>query len=158
MFCAGVRERLDPADAGLWVCGYVQQYAGFSDTLGYDTDYGGADDWEFGEGEALMGWRKERRERRCCCKKLLISFFTVRMILKTPVAMHMQPSPFLLFSLLGIKRLQMRSCSVQNVRPYTHGLPTSIIPPSYFSTILISSFQPSHTPSYATAPQAKPTP
>lgn len=44
---------MDSADAVLRVCGYLFEYPGFPDVVGYYEDYGSGDDWEFVEDEVL---------------------------------------------------------------------------------------------------------
>lgn len=47
---------MDPADVGVWVCGYVHEHVGFPDVVEDVVGYRERDGAEFGEGEVVDGW------------------------------------------------------------------------------------------------------
>jgi hypothetical protein len=53
VFCARVCARLDPADVGVRIRGYVYEYVGFSDAVEDHVGYWAGDGGEFGEGEVV---------------------------------------------------------------------------------------------------------
>lgn len=51
MLCAGVRPRLDPADAVLRIRRYLLKYPGLPDSVGDVADYRARDDFQLAEDE-----------------------------------------------------------------------------------------------------------